>query len=161
MKKIIYVGSFDPAHYGHKYILQKAEKKFKQPVEVCICKNEMKENNFLTLEERYEFAKYIFGDSCNISCYESYDEIIGLMKDAKYIVRGSRNIKDYTYCVKGGIHYNILRYFWKIRFFRTKYKEISSSFIRNELNSSSPNYEVLSSMIGKEGVEKLLVKKKK
>ena len=28
MKKIIYVGSFDPAHYGHRYTLQKAEKKY-------------------------------------------------------------------------------------------------------------------------------------
>lgn len=161
MKKIIYVGSFDPAHYGHKYTLQKAEKKFKQPIEVCICKNEMKENNFLTLDERYEFAKYIFGDSCNISCYESYDEIIKLMKEAKYIIRGNRDIRDYTYCIKGGIHYNILKYFWKIRFIKTPHKEISSSIIRSELVSFNPNYEVIDSMIGKEGREKLLAKIKK
>lgn len=42
MKKIIYAGSFNPAHFGHKYILEQAKNYFQQEVEVCICKNELK-----------------------------------------------------------------------------------------------------------------------
>lgn len=97
-KKGIYAGSFDPLTNGHIWMIQEAHRLFDELV-VAVGVNPDKKCTF-SLDERLEMLRHTIGhfpsitiDSFGNQFLVNYASEIG----ARYILRGIRNINDYSY----------------------------------------------------------------
>ena len=98
IRKGIYAGSFDPITNGHIWMIQEGSKLFDELV-VAVGLNPDKECTF-SLDERLEMLRHTIGhlpsitiDSFGNQFLVNYAREIG----ARYILRGIRNINDYSY----------------------------------------------------------------
>jgi len=97
MLKAIFPGSFDPVHYGHIDIAQRAARLFDELI-VAVYDRPLK-SMFFSPEERIDLAKRSFNSSENISVVGysgltvEYCQQIG----AQVIVRGLRVFSDFEY----------------------------------------------------------------
>ncbi len=97
MRRALFPGTFDPPTNGHVDIINRSLRIFDEVV-VLISVNYRKEC-LLTLDERKALFNKIFKDECRV-IVDSYD---GLVADyarehsISFIVRGVRNISDFSY----------------------------------------------------------------
>lgn len=154
--KIIYLGSFDPAHAGHYSTFRKAEKHFGQPVEVCICINDLKESGVFTIDERLLIARSIFKDA-KVSAYQGRDAIRRLILSADGFVRGYNNEKDKRYVEALSEFYGVDNLVERVTFLKIddEYSTMSSTNIKAKLHSD-PEY--VKRAVGKLGYRMLLEK---
>jgi len=64
--KAVYIGSFDPAHLGHKNTYEKALLKLNCPIDIAICKSPLKDSGIFSMAERKIIAEDI---SLRIAAY--------------------------------------------------------------------------------------------
>lgn len=133
MRKVIYVGSFDPFHEGHASIVRRALALFDEVV-VGIGVNPDKQYMF-SVEERIERIKAAFPD-ITVEAYSDLTIDFAKRHDAGYIVKGVRNATDFVYEQQqaewnkqhGGIETVLL-------FAEPGLEELSSTIVRKELSS--------------------------
>jgi len=97
MKIAVFPGSFDPITIGHQNIIERALPLFDKII-VAIGINTLKKYHF-SLERRLYFIKLTFKNHSKIEV-ATYDGLtINFCKNvnAKYILRGIRNVADYNY----------------------------------------------------------------
>ncbi|MCR4789970.1 MAG: pantetheine-phosphate adenylyltransferase [Treponemataceae bacterium] len=97
MISAIFAGSFDPPTYGHLNIIERARVIFDH-VHVVVSVNSAKKNLF-SAEERADMLKKITCQYDNVSVHV-WDGIVVDLADklgAKVLVRGVRNMADFTY----------------------------------------------------------------
>ena len=97
MKIAVFPGSFDPITLGHQNIVERALPLFDKII-VAIGQNSEKNYHF-SIEQRIDFIEQTFGAHSKIEV-ATYDKLtIDFCKEvnANYILRGIRNIADYTY----------------------------------------------------------------
>lgn len=97
MKKAIFPGSFDPFTLGHLDIVTRALPLFDEII-IAIGINADKKYMF-SLEERQVFIKETFRDNpkIKVETYEGLTATYCQEIDAKFILRGLRNTKDYNF----------------------------------------------------------------
>ena len=154
--KILYLGSFDPAHMGHYNTFRKAEKYFGQPVKVCICINDLKESGVFSASERLEIAKTIF-PGAEVSVDQDKDTIRELILSADGFVRGYNDEKDKQYAAGLAKYYGVADFLDKVHFFKIdeEYSAMSSTIIKARL-FTDPDY--VKYAVGELGYRMLLEK---
>ncbi|MBR2022800.1 MAG: adenylyltransferase/cytidyltransferase family protein [Mycoplasmataceae bacterium] len=98
MNKIIFPGSFDPFHEGHKFVVETILKKFDY-VYIVISWNESKQRKETFESSKYKIEK-IFKDNKNIEVLINENKLtttIAKELECFNIVRGIRNWKDKIY----------------------------------------------------------------
>lgn len=97
MVKAIFPGSFDPIHYGHIDIAERASKLFDELI-VAVYDRPLK-SMFFSPEERIDLAKCSFNNSGNISVvgYSGLTVEFCRQIGAQVIVRGLRVFSDFEY----------------------------------------------------------------
>lgn len=151
--KVVYVGSFDPLHFGHKNTYEKALRLLNIPIEIAICMNPLKKEYMFSLEERRTIAESVFSNAC-INLYDGQEEIIGLINNADMLVRGYCGESDIMYAKKLLKLYNCESKFASVLFIKIddKFEKISSSSIKDSIqyepqvakeNLSEIGYEML------------------
>ena len=97
MKKAVFPGSFDPFTQGHEAIVHRALALFDK-VYIAIGINTDKQYLF-TPEERLQRALAFFPDDPRVEAVTYSDMTVDLCQrlGARFIVRGIRNTKDFTY----------------------------------------------------------------
>lgn len=96
MTKVLYPGSFDPAHLGHVDLVGIASKRFDQVV-VAVVANPGKGDGLFTLEERAEILEGLFGHLPNVTVTTFDGLVVDLCEKvgADLIIRGLRSSSDY------------------------------------------------------------------
>lgn len=97
MRTGIFVGSFDPFTIGHQSIVNRSLPLFDLLV-IGVGVNEHKKT-MLTAEERVEVIRRIYADDSRVAV-ESYSGLtvdFALKHDARYVVKGVRNVRDFEY----------------------------------------------------------------
>ena len=95
--KVLFVGSFDPFHEGHRSIVQRALSIFGEVV-VAVAVNTDKRYMYTT-EERMEKIRTVFQDNPRVTV----DQVEGLTIDycrshgISHIIKGVRSVKDFEY----------------------------------------------------------------
>ncbi len=95
MRVALYPGSFDPIHYGHLDIIERAANLFDKLI-VAVASNPNKKPLFTT-EERVEMLEAVLKDYPNVYV-ESFDGLtvnFALKQGAQVIIRGLRAITDF------------------------------------------------------------------
>ena len=97
MRVSVFPGSFDPITLGHQNIVERATPLFDKII-VAIGKNATKKYHF-SLEQRIEMIKLTFNNNPKIEIVSYTGLTVDFCKqqNANYILRGIRNIADYTY----------------------------------------------------------------
>jgi phosphopantetheine adenylyltransferase len=154
--RILYLGSFDPAHMGHYNTYLNARKYFGEPVEVCICINDLKESGVFGIDERLTIAKTIFPDA-TVSAYAGKDSIRELILSADAFVRGFNDEADKQYAVGLSKYYGVSDLVDKVHFFKIdeEYRDMSSTNIKARLFTDP---EFVKSAVGELGYKMLLDK---
>ncbi len=95
MRIALYPGSFDPIHYGHLDIIERASHLFDKLI-VCVANNPNKEPLFTT-EERVEILQSVLKkyDNVFIESFEGLTVNFALKQGAQVIIRGLRAITDF------------------------------------------------------------------
>jgi len=99
MDKIaVFPGSFDPFTKGHESIIKKAIPLFDKIV-VAIGYNSEKKMGYFPIEKRIKWIKEVFANEQKISVEKYNCLTVDFCKkiNAKYIIRGLRNITDFEY----------------------------------------------------------------
>lgn len=140
MNSVIFPGSFDPITKGHMKIVDEVSDMFDEII-IAVMNNPDKICMF-TLEERVEIIKTIYEGYKNIKVISSdgYTVDIAMLYQCKAIIRGVRNIGDFTYEMElSNINRNLSCN--KIRtlllFASDMYQDISSSMVKQEFLSNS------------------------
>ncbi len=97
MKIAVFPGSFDPITLGHQNIVERALPLFDKII-VAIGQNAIKNYHF-SIAQRIEFIQLTFENNPKIEVTTYTGLTIDFCKqvDAKFILRGIRNIADYNY----------------------------------------------------------------
>lgn len=97
MKKAVFAGTFDPITLGHLTVIKKASRFFDELI-VLIANNPAKQFKY-SVEERLNFIKESTKDFKNVTVDYTDGLTVDYAKahDAKYLVRGVRNNKDFGY----------------------------------------------------------------
>ena len=134
MNKIIFPGSFDPFHEGHKFVVETILKKFDY-VYIVISWNESKKRKETFESSKYKIEK-IFKDNKNIEVLINENKLtttIAKELECFNIVRGIRNWKDKIYEKKLKKIY--LSYESNLNFYyvksNKKFKKNSSTSLKN------------------------------
>ena len=134
MNKIIFPGSFDPFHEGHKFVVETILKKFDY-VYIVISWNESKQRKETFESSKYKIEK-IFKDNKNIEVLINENKLtttIAKELECFNIVRGIRNWKDKIYEKKLKKIY--LSYEHNLNFYyvksNKKFKKNSSTSLKN------------------------------
>jgi len=130
--KAVYIGSFDPAHLGHKNTYEKALLKLNCPIDIAICKSPLKDSGIFSMAERKIIAEDIF-KAVRVSLYESETQILNLLNSYDLFVRGYNDESDIVYTKKLLKKYNCENKFSCVSFIKIddEYKNVSSSNIKN------------------------------
>jgi pantetheine-phosphate adenylyltransferase len=97
MKTAIFVGTFDPPTYGHMNIIERAKSIFEE-LHVVVALNKGK-NCMFTSDERLDMLQQLTKQWSNVKV-SIWDKLIvdyAKKSDAKILVRGVRNISDFSY----------------------------------------------------------------
>ncbi len=94
---VIFPGTFDPITHGHRDLIERAAKMFKQII-VAVAENKRK-SPFFSLAERVEMAKKVLSPLTNVKVCGFNNLLIAFAKEknALAIVRGLRVISDFEY----------------------------------------------------------------
>jgi pantetheine-phosphate adenylyltransferase len=97
MKIAVFPGSFDPITLGHQNIVERALPLFDKII-VAIGINTLKKYHF-TIEERINFIKLTFNNNpkIEVTTYQGLTVDFCKQQNANYILRGIRNVNDYSY----------------------------------------------------------------
>ncbi len=97
MKSLIYAGSFDPMHYGHLNIIQRASK-LTNELYVAVLDNKNKKYLF-SKGERINFAKEITShiDNVEVVTFDGLLDDYVLKHNIDAIIKGIRNAQDFQY----------------------------------------------------------------
>lgn len=94
---VVFPGTFDPITNGHRDLIERAAKMFKQVI-VAIAENKRKSPLF-SLEERVGMAKAVLSYLNNVEVF-GFDNLLmdfSKQKQAKAIIRGLRVVSDFEY----------------------------------------------------------------
>ena len=154
--RILYLGSFDPAHMGHYNTYLNAKRHFGEPIEVCVCINDLKGSGVFTPEERLQIARSIFRDA-KVGVYVGKDAIKELILSADAFVRGYNDEADKSYAVKLSKYYGVSDLVDKVHFLKIddEYADMSSTNIKARL-FTDPEY--VKCAVGETGYKMLLEK---
>lgn len=97
MVKALFAGSFDPPTYGHIDVILRSSKIFTE-LHVLIAVNKKKSYLF-TVEERLDMLQRLVKGYPNVSV-STWDSLVveyAKMNDIKVLVRGVRNVSDFSY----------------------------------------------------------------
>ncbi len=97
MNIAIFPGSFDPPSYGHLNVIERASKIFDK-IDVVVSENPEKHNLF-TADERVLMLKTLVEPYANVEVHK-WDKLIveyAQKHDAKVLIRGIRNVNDFSY----------------------------------------------------------------
>ena len=97
MKTAIFAGTFDPPTYGHMNIIERAKNIFEE-LHVVVALNKGK-NCMFTSDERLDMLQQLTKQWSNVKV-SIWDKLIvdyAKKSDAKILVRGVRNISDFSY----------------------------------------------------------------
>lgn len=97
MVKAVFAGSFDPPTYGHLNVIDRAEKIFGE-IHIVIAVNKDK-NCLFSGQERKEMLDALTADKKNIVVTTWNSLIVEYAKkiNAKVLIRGVRNVSDFSY----------------------------------------------------------------
>ena len=97
IKKAIFPGSFDPITLGHIDIIKKSLAVFDEVI-IAVGVNSSKKNLFSTEQKMYQI-KHIFADNKSVKVVSYEGLLVDLVKnyDNPTVVRGIRNVNDFTY----------------------------------------------------------------
>ncbi len=97
MVKAVFAGSFDPPTYGHLNVIERAVNIFNE-IHIVIAVNNNK-NYLFSGEERKEMLEKLTSDKKNIIVTTWQSLIVDYAKkiDAKVLIRGVRNVSDFSY----------------------------------------------------------------
>lgn len=97
MRIAVFPGSFDPITKGHESVIIRASSLFDKVI-VAVGINSTK-RYFFDLETRVEWAKKVFGnyDGIEVDSYQMLTVDYCRERNAKYLLRGLRNITDFEY----------------------------------------------------------------
>ncbi|MBO5729734.1 MAG: pantetheine-phosphate adenylyltransferase [Treponema sp.] len=97
MKTAIFAGTFDPPTYGHMNIIERAKNIFEE-LHVVVALNKGK-NCMFTSDERLDMLQQLTKQWSNVKVSIWDKLIVDYAKkcDAKILVRGVRNISDFSY----------------------------------------------------------------
>ena len=157
--KVVYVGSFDPPHFGHRNTYEKALRQFNRPIEIAICKSPLKKEYLFSLEERKTIAESVFLNAC-INLYNGQEQIIDLINNVDMLVRGYCGEQDIIYVKKLLKLYNCENKLASVFFIKIddKFEMISSSSIKASIQYNS---QFAKENLSDIGYEMLLKKYKK
>ncbi len=97
MVKALFAGSFDPPTYGHLDVILRSSKIFTE-LHVLLAVNKRKSYLF-TVEERLDMLRKLVEEYSNVSV-STWDSLIveyAKLHDIKVLVRGVRNVSDFSY----------------------------------------------------------------
>ena len=97
MVKALFAGSFDPPTYGHIDVILRSSKIFTE-LHVLLAVNKKKSYLF-TVEERLDMLQQLVKEYPNVSV-SAWDSLVveyAKMNDIKVLVRGVRNVSDFSY----------------------------------------------------------------
>jgi pantetheine-phosphate adenylyltransferase len=94
--KVLYPGSFDPFHNGHRELVETASFLFEHVV-VATIRNPQKSAGLFTLEERQEMISESLAHLDNISIVSVSKLVVDVAKDvgADFIIKGLRAVSDF------------------------------------------------------------------
>lgn len=97
MKRAVFPGTFDPVTLGHVDIITRAVPLFDEII-IAVGRNADKKHLF-DLNQRVEWIREIFKDhpTIQVDHYPGLTADFCRYKEAKYIVRGIRNVTDFEY----------------------------------------------------------------
>lgn len=97
LTKVLYAGSFDPLHIGHRSIVERALLIFDKVI-VCVAINPDK-NYAFSVEERIEIIKKEFNNNPNVEVVSTDGWVIDVChaKGIHHIIKGVRNVEDFVY----------------------------------------------------------------
>ena len=97
MKIAIFAGTFDPPTYGHLNIIERAKNTFDE-LHVVVALNKGK-NCLFTSDERLSMLQHLTGqwDNVKVSIWDKLIVDYAKENKAKILVRGVRNIGDFSY----------------------------------------------------------------
>ncbi len=93
----VYPGSFDPIHFGHMDIIERATQIFPKVI-VAILENAGKDALFTT-EERVEMVSRLFADTPSVEVRHFRGLLVKFLADlgSRVVVRGMRAVSDFEY----------------------------------------------------------------
>lgn len=96
MAKVLYPGSFDPFHNGHRELVETASFLFDHVV-VATIRNPQKSAGLFTLEERQEMIAESLAHLDNVSIVSVSKLVVDVAKDvgADFIIKGLRAVSDF------------------------------------------------------------------
>ena len=96
MAKVLYPGSFDPFHNGHRELVETASFLFDHVV-VATIRNPQKSAGLFTLEERQEMIGETLAHLENVSIVSVSKLVVDVAKDvgADFIIKGLRAVSDF------------------------------------------------------------------
>ena len=96
MAKVLYPGSFDPFHNGHRELVETASFLFDHVV-VATIRNPQKSAGLFTLEERQEMIAESLSHLDNVSIVSVSKLVVDVAKDvgADFIIKGLRAVSDF------------------------------------------------------------------
>jgi pantetheine-phosphate adenylyltransferase len=94
--KVLYPGSFDPFHNGHRELVETASFLFEHVV-VATIRNPQKSAGLFTLEERQEMIAESLSHLDNVSIVSVSKLVVDVAKDvgADFIIKGLRAVSDF------------------------------------------------------------------
>lgn len=101
--RVIYPGTFDPVHYGHVDVIERAARRF-ESVEVTVFRNPAKEPTF-SVEERLDMLRHAVGRLSNVSVSSFTGLAAAYAKErgADGLLRGLRPVLDFDYEFQMGL----------------------------------------------------------
>ncbi len=129
----VYVASLDPMHYSHLSTLRTAECELRENVSLLIGQNGLKNEGMFTLEERRSIVRQIFHVQNEVILASNFDEIIGVLRGAKRIIRGIRSSEDLSELKRLLTFYNVLDLSERLYLMDVpdKYKGVSSTKLKD------------------------------
>ena len=136
-KVAVFPGSFDPLTKGHQSVMKKALPLFDEIIIAIGSNNEKK--NYFSLKERMRQVKLVFKSEQKVSVKSFEGLTVDFCKknNARFIVRGLRDGKDFEYEKSIAIMNNEIEPSIETIFFMTeaKYQAINSVIIRDILRN--------------------------
>ena len=137
VKRGIFPGSFDPFTIGHEEIVKKALDFFDEII-IAVGINSQK-SSFFSLESRIEIIESVFINNPHVSV-ETFNGLtvdFCIKKEAKYIIRGVRNLVDFSFERDLSLcNYDLAQI--ETIFFNSssKYAHISSTLVRDVIKNN-------------------------